>query len=317
MESNSKIYVAWHRWLVWSAIVRRLESLWYSNIIYRTHSELDLLDYNAVKEFFGKEKPEYVFLAAAKVWGIVSNNTYPAEHMYDNLQIQNNVVHCAYLNNVKKLILLGSSCIYPRECPQPIKEEYLLTWPLEKTNEPYAIAKIAWIKLCQSYNRQYWTNYISCMPTNLYGPNDNFDSVRSHVFPALIRKFHEAKVNNLPSVTLWGDGSPYREFLHVDDMADACIFMMNNFNPTVEQNEKWEIYLNVWTWEDLTIRELAEKIKKIIWYEWKIERDTSKPNWTPKKLLDVYKLKGLWWKYQISLDDGIKSTYEWFLENRL
>lgn len=315
MELNSKIYVAWHRWLVWSAIVRRLQSLWYSNIIYKTHSELDLLDYNVVKEFFEKEKPEYVFLAAAKVWGIVSNNTYPAEHIYDNLQIQNNVVHCAYLNNVKKLILLWSSCIYPRECPQPIKEEYLLTWPLEKTNEPYAIAKIAWIKLCQSYNRQYWTNYISCMPTNLYGPNDNFDPIRSHVFPALIRKFHEAKANNLPSVTLWWDGSPYREFLHVDDMADACIFMMNNFNPTAEQNEKWEIYLNVWTWEDLTIKELAEKMKKIIWYEWEIERDTSKPNWTPKKLLDVSKLSELWWKYQISLDEGIKGVYEWFLNN--
>lgn len=316
MELNSKIYVAWHRWLVWSALVRRLESLWYSNIIYRTHSELDLLDYNAVKEFFEREKPEYVFLAAAKVWGIVSNNTYPAEHIYDNLQIQNNVVHCSYLNNVKKLILLGSSCIYPRECLQPIKEEYLLTWPLEKTNEPYAIAKIAWIKLCQSYNRQYWTNYISCMPTNLYGPNDNFDPVRSHVFPALIKKFHEAKVNNLPSVTLWWDGSPYREFLHVDDMADACVFMMNNFNPTLEQNEKWEIYLNVWTWEDLTIRELAEKMKNIIWYEWEIERDTSKPNWTPKKLLNVSKLSGLWWRYQISLDDGIKSVYKWFLNNK-
>ena len=315
MELNSKIYVAWHGWLVWSAIVRRLQVLWYSNIIYRTHSELDLLDYNAVKEFFEKEKPEYVFLAAAKVWGIVSNNTYPAEHIYDNLQIQNNVVHCAYLNNVKKLILLGSSCIYPRDCPQPIKEEYLLTWPLEKTNEPYAIAKIAWIKLCQSYNRQYWTNYISCMPTNLYWPNDNFNPVRSHVFPALIRKFHEAKVNNLPSVILWWDGSPYREFLHVDDMADACIFMMNNFNHTAEQNEKWEIYLNVWTWEDLTIKELAEKMKKIIWYEWEIERDTSKPNWTPKKLLDVSKLSELWWEYQISLDEGIKSVYGWFLDN--
>ncbi len=317
MELNSKIYVAWHKWLVWSAIVRRLGSLWYSNIIYRTHSELDLLDYNAVKDFFEKEKPEYVFLAAAKVWGIVSNNTYPAEHIYDNLQIQNNVVHCAYLNQVKKLILLGSSCIYPRECPQPLKEDYLLTWPLEKTNEPYAIAKIAWIKLCQSYNRQYWTNYISCMPTNLYGPNDNFDPVRSHVFPALIRKFHEAKVNNLTSVTLWWDWSPYREFLHVDDMADACIFMINHFNPTPEQNEKWEIYMNIWTWEDLTIKELAEKMKKIIWYEWEIERDTSKPNWTPKKLLDVSKLSELWWKYQISLDEGIKSVYERFLDNNL
>ena len=316
MESNSKIYVAWHRWLVWSAIVRRLQSLWYSNIIYKTHSELDLLDYNAVKEFFEKEKPEYVFLAAAKVWGIVSNNTYPAEHIYDNLQIQNNVVHCSYLNNVKKLIFLGSSCIYPRECPQPIKEDYLLTWPLEKTNEPYAIAKIAWIKLCQSYNRQYWTNYISCMPTNLYGPNDNFDPIRSHVFPALIRKFYEAKVSNLPIVTLWWDWSPYREFLHVDDMADACIFMMNNYNPTAEQNEKWEIYLNVWTWEDLTIKELAEKMKEIIWYEWEIERDTSKPNWTPKKLLDVSKLSELWWKHQINLDKWIKSVYEWFLDNK-
>ena len=316
MELNSKIYVAWHRWLVWSAIVRRLHDLWYSNLILKTHSELDLLDYEAIKKFFEEEKPEYVFLAAARVWWIVSNNTYPAEHIYENLQIQNNVVHCAYLNNVKKLILLGSSCIYPRDCPQPIKEEYLLTWPLEKTNEPYAIAKIAWIKLCQSYNRQYWTNYISCMPTNLYWPNDNFDPVRSHVFPALIRKFHEAKVNNLSSVTLWWDGSPYREFLHVDDMADACIFMMNNFNPTLEQNEKWEIYMNIWTGEDLTIKELAEKMKNIIWYKWEILWDTSKPNWTPKKLLDVDKLKELWWKYQISLDEGIKGVYEWFLNNK-
>ena len=313
MELNDKIYVAWHKWLVGSAIVRRLQDLWYTNIVYRTHSELDLLDYNATKEYFEKEKPDYVILAAAKVGGIVSNNTYPAEHIYDNLQIQNNVVHCSYLSKVKKLLLLWSSCIYPRECPQPIKEEYLLTWPLEKTNEPYAIAKIAWIKLCQSYNRQYWTNYISCMPTNLYWPNDNFDPIRSHVFPALIRKFHEAKVNNLPNVTLWWDGSPYREFLHVDDMADACIFMMNHFNPTPEQNEKWEIYMNIWTWEDLTIKELAEKIKNIIWYEWEILRDSSKPNWTPKKLLNVDKLKELWWKYQINLDEGIKSTYEWFL----
>lgn len=316
MELNDKIFVAWHRWLVWSAIVRRLESLWYKNIITKSHSELDLMDYNTTKSFFETEKPDYAFLAAAKVWWIVSNNTYPAEHIFNNLQIQNNVVHSAYLSWVKKLLLLWSSCIYPRDCPQPIKEEYLLTWELEKTNEPYAIAKIAWIKLCQSYNRQYGTNFISCMPTNLYGPNDNFDPIRSHVFPAMIRKFHEAKVNNNPSVTLWWDWSVYREFLHVDDMADGCIFMMNNFNPTPEQNERWEIFLNIWTWEDLTIKELAEKIKNIVWYKWEIVWDSSKPKWTPRKLLNVDKLKALWWRYQISLDEGIRNVYEWFLNNK-
>lgn len=260
------------------------------------------MDENQVKEFFEKEKPEYVFLAAAKVGGIMANNDYPAQFIYENLQIQNNVIHNSYLSGVKKLLFLGSSCIYPKECPQPMKEEYLLTGPLEATNEPYALAKIAGIKMCQSYNRQYGTNFIACMPTNLYGPNDNFDLQTSHVFPAMIRKFHEAKKStsnsSFPSkeedvVVLWGDGSPYREFLHVDDMADACVFLMNTFNPSQEQNESGEIFLNIGTGKDLTIKELAELMKKIIGYEGKIVWDTSKPNGTARKLLNVEKLNHL------------------------
>ena len=315
MELNDKIFVAWHKWLVGSAIVTRLQHLWYTNIITKSHSELDLMDYNSSKDFFEHEKPDYVFLAAAKVGWIMSNQLYPADYIFNNLQIQNNVIHLSYLHKVKKLLFLWSSCIYPRKCPQPIKEEYLLTWELEKTNEPYAIAKISWIKLCQSYNRQYDTNFIACMPTNLYGPNDNFDPVRSHVMPGMIRKFHEAKIEKKSEVVLRWDWSPYREFLHVDDMADACIFMMNKFNPTAEQNEKWDIFMNIWTGKDLTIKELAEKIRNIIWYEWEIVWDISKPNWTPKKLLDVSKLNDLWWKYQIDLDEWIKSTYNWVLNS--
>lgn len=314
MNLNDKIFVAGHKWLVWSAIKRVLERKWYKNIVTKTHWELDLMDYRATKQFFEIEKPAYVFLAAAKVWGIMANSTCPADFIYQNLQIQNNVIHCSYLNWVKKLMLLWSNCIYPRECPQPIKEEYLLTWPLEPTNEPYAIAKIAWIKLCQSYNRQYGTNYIACMPINQYWPNDNFDLNSSHVFPAMIRKFHEAKINNFPNVTLWWDGSPYREFMHSEDTADAIVYLMNNFTPTQEQNEKWEIIFNIWTWSDLTIKELAEKMKRIIWYDGEIIWDTTKPNGTPRKILDVKKLEEVWWKPMISLEDWIKQTYDWFLK---
>ena len=315
MELNDKIYIAGHRWLVWSAIKRNLEKMWYKNLIIKTRDELDLMDAVETREFFENEKPDYVFLAAAKVGGIVSNQNYPAEYIYNNIQIQNNIIHNSYLSGVKKLIFLGSSCIYPKESKQPIKEEYLLSGKLESTNEPYAIAKIAWIKMCQSYNRQYGTNFIACMPTNLYGPNDNFDLENSHVFPAMIRKFHEAKVNNKSEVELWWDGSPYREFLHSDDAADAIIYLMNNFDPTKEQNEKWEIIFNIGTGVDLTIKELAEKIKKVVWYDWNIVWDTTKPNGTPRKLLSVDKLKNLWWEHKIWLEEGINKSYKWFLEN--
>lgn len=315
MEKNAKIYIAGHRGLVWSAIKRRLEKEGYTNITCKTHQELDLMDQVATKAFFEQEKPEYVFLAAAKVGGIMANQDYPADFIYENLQVQNNIIHQSYLSWVKKLIFLWSSCIYPKECPQPMKEEYLLTWPLETTNLPYAIAKIAGIKMCQSYNRQYGTNFISCMPTNLYGPNDNFDFNSSHVFPAMIRKFHEAKVNNIPEVVLWWDGSPYREFLHVDDVADAIVFLMDNFNPTKEQNEAGDIMFNIGTGIDITIKDLAESMKKIIGYEGRITWDTSKPNGTPRKLMDVSKINNIWWKHTISLEEWIKKTYERFLEN--
>jgi len=314
MEKNAKIYIAGHRGLVGSAIKRKLEKDGYVNIICKTHQELDLIDQEATKHFFETEKPEYVFLAWAKVGGIMANMTQPAEYIYNNLQIQNNVIHYAYLSWVKKLIFLGSSCIYPKECPQPMKEEYLLTWPLEETNLPYAIAKIAGIKMCQSYNRQYGTNFIVCMPTNLYGPNDNFDLDSSHVFPAMIRKFHEAKTNNMPNITLWGDGSPYREFLHVDDVADAIVFLMDNFNPNKEQNHTVDIMFNIGTGIDITIKDLANSMKNIIGYEGEIVWDTSKPNGTPKKLMDGNKLSSLGWKYKINLEQGINYTYKWFLE---
>lgn len=316
MDKVAKIYIAGHAGLVWSAIKRKLEEDGYTNIIYKTHQELDLIDQEATKHFFETEKPEYVFLAWAKVGGIMANMTQPAEHIYNNLQIQNNVIHYAHVSWVKKLIFLWSSCIYPKECPQPIKEEYLLTWPLEETNLPYAIAKIWGIKMCQSYNRQYGTNFISCMPTNLYGPNDNFDLNSSHVFPAMIRKFHEAKINNIPEVVLWWDGSPYREFLHVDDVAKAIIFLMNNFNPSQEQNEAGDIMFNIWTGADITIRDLAGIIKKIIGYDGTITWDKSKPNGTPRKLMNVDKLHNLWRSHTISLEDWIKETYEWFLKQQ-
>lgn len=315
MNINAKIYVAGHNGLVGSAIVRKLRELGYNNIIFRTSKQLDLTDGEQVKLFFEAEKPEYVFLAAAKVGGIMANNSYPADFIYQNLQIQNNVIHESYLNGVTKLLFLGSSCIYPKLCPQPMKEEYLLTGSLEPTNEPYAIAKIAGIKMCQSYNRQYGTNFIACMPTNLYGPNDNFDLNSSHVLPAMIRKFHEAKLNDT-TVTLWGDGSPMREFLYVDDMAEACIYMMKNFTPTKEQNESGDIFMNIWTGTDVTIRELAETVQKVVGFEWEVIWDTEKPNGTPRKLQDVSKLSSLWWDYTVELKEGIEKSYKWYLNNK-
>ena len=309
MEKSSKIYLAGHRGLVGSAISRKLRAEGYNNLVLKTKDELDLMDQSAVALFFKKTKPEYVFLAAAKVGGILANNTYPAQFIYENLQIQNNIIHQSYLNGVKKLLFLGSSCIYPRECPQPIKEEYLLTGPLEPTNEPYALAKIAGLKMCQSYNRQYGTNFISVMPTNLYGPNDNFDLDDSHVLPALIRKFHEGKINSSPTVVVWGTGSPKREFLHIDDLADACVFLMNNYNDS-------EI-INIGTGVDITIKKLAELIKNIIDYKGEINWDTTKLDGTPRKLLDVSKVESLGWRHKIGLETGIKMTYEWYLKNKV
>jgi GDP-L-fucose synthase len=307
MQKNSRIYIPGHTGLVGSALKRNLEGQGYENLICKTKEELDLMDEKTVEEFFGEEKPEYVFLAAAKVGGIKANNDYPADFIYQNLKIQNNIIHNAYKSGVKKLLFLGSSCIYPRECPQPIKEEYLLTGPLEQTNEPYAIAKIAGIKMCQAYNRQYGTKFISVMPTNLYGPNDNFDPETSHVLPALIRRFHEAKENNQKQVVIWGTGKPKREFLYVDDLADACIFLMNNY-----QNSE---IVNIGTGEDLSIKELAEKIKKITGFQGGITHDTTKPDGTPRKLLDVSKLHNLGWQHKTDLEEGIKKTYNWFRRN--
>lgn len=314
MEKTSKIYIAGHRGLVGSALVRNLEKEWFSNIIFRTHAELDLLDRDAVEDFFQTEKPEYVFLAAAKVGGIVANNTYPVDFLQDNLRIQMNVIESAYKSWVKKLLFLGSSCIYPKLAPQPIKEEYLLTGLLEPTNDAYALAKITGIKLCQSYNRQYGTEYIACMPTNLYGPYDNFDLEKSHVMPAMIRKFHEAKVNNLPSVTLWGDGTPFREFLYSDDMARGCIHLMQNFTPTKEQNEQWDIFFNLGTGKDIAIKELAWMIQKIVGFEGEVIWDITRPNGTPRKLLDVNRIESTGWRYIVELEDGIRMAYEWFLK---
>lgn len=308
MNNNSKIYIAGHQGLVGSAIKRKLEKAGYTNLVYRTFAELDLRNQQAVEEFFATEKPEYVFLAAAKVGGIHANNTYPAEFIYDNLVIETNIIHSSYRSGVKKLLFLGSSCIYPKFAPQPMKEEHLLTGELEPTNEPYAIAKIAGIKMCQAYNRQYGTNYISVMPTNLYGPNDNFDLVTSHVLPALIRKFHEAKIENRPEVVIWGTGSPRREFLYVDDLADACVYLMERYG-----KKEVEPFVNIGTGQDLTIRELAETIKDIVGFTGKLCFDTSKPDGTPQKLLDVSKLDLLGWQAKTGLKQGIKQTYDWFL----
>lgn len=304
MDHNATIYVAGHNGLVGSALVRLLQEQGYTNIITRSRHDLDLLDAEKVQQFFDEEKPEYVFLAAAKVGGIVANNTYPAEFLFQNLTIELNVINAAYKAGVKKLLFLGSSCIYPRDCPQPICEEYLLTGPLEQTNEWYAIAKIAGLKLCQAYNKQYGTRFISCMPTNLYGPNDNFNLQNSHVLPALLSKMYTAQQEQRPEVVVWGTGSPRREFLFVDDLADACIFLMNNYDG--------DLPINVGTGKDCTIKELALLIKEIVGYEGQLIFDTTKPDGTPQKLLNVDRLHNLGWHAQTSLKRGIQKTFDWY-----
>jgi len=312
MNKDSKIYVAGHRGMVGSAIVRCLRSDGYQDLVTRTRSELDLTDQSAVNEFFLYEEPEYVFLAAAKVGGIGANNTYPAEFIYENLIVEANVVHAAYKNNVRRLLFLGSSCIYPRMAEQPMAESALLSGTLEPTNEPYAVAKIAGIKLCESYNRQYGTDYRSVMPTNLYGQGDNFDSENSHVIPALIRKFHEAKKSNSPEVIIWGSGSPKREFLHVDDMAEACLHVMLIDKSEYEGHvDPMVSHINVGTGVDITIRELAETIGGVVGYNGELKFDVSKPDGPPRKLLDVSKLESLGWKAKIPMADGLKQTYDW------
>lgn len=309
MQKNSKIYIAGHNGLVGSAIHRALSKQGYTNLLTRNHAELDLTDQAAVKKIFQTEKPEYVFLAAAKVGGILANDTYPAEFIYENLAMQNNVIHEAYKHKVKKLLFLGSSCVYPKNCPQPIKEEYLLTGPLEETNEAYAIAKIAGIIQCQSYDRQYGTNFISVMPTNTYGPNDNFDLEIAHMLPALIRKFHEAKLNNSKQVVVWGTGRPMREGMHVDDLADACLFLMNNYNRS-------EI-INIGTGQDMSVKDIAGLIKDLTGYSGEIAWDTSKPDGMLKKQLDVSKIHALGWKHTFSLAEGLKGFYEWFKNHEI
>ncbi|WP_298740361.1 GDP-L-fucose synthase [uncultured Chitinophaga sp.] len=302
MQQHQKIYVAGHRGMVGSAIMRKLQREGFNNIVTRTSSELDLRDQYAVAAFFSEEKPDYVFLAAAKVGGIVANNTYRAEFLYDNLMIQSNVIHQSYVKGVQKLMFLGSSCIYPKLAPQPLKEEYLLTGLLEPTNEPYAIAKIAGIKMCDAYRDQYGCNFISVMPTNLYGPNDNYDLQHSHVLPALLRKFHEAKETGAPEVVIWGTGSPKREFLHADDMAAACFFLMQHYNEPG--------LINIGVGEDISIADLARLIQQIVGYNGNLAFDTSKPDGTPRKLMDVSRLHELGWKAQISLEDGIREVYK-------
>ena len=307
MEKNSRIYVAGHRGLVGSAIVRNLEANGFTNIITRTHAELDLTNQADVRKFFEEERPEYVFLAAAKVGGIHANNTYPADFIYDNLMIQNNVIKAAHDFKVTKLLFLGSTCIYPKMAPQPIKEEYLLTGALEETNEAYAVAKIAGLEMCKFFKRQYGDNFISCMPTNLYGPNDNFDLKNSHVLPALIRKFHEAKVNGSDVVEVWGTGTPLREFIYVDDMAAACVFLMENYDG--------EQHVNIGTGEEVSIRQLAETIKEVVGFEGELVFNTDMPDGTPRKLTTVDKLHELGFMHKVSLNEGIRMAYEWFLEN--
>lgn len=306
MQKNSKIYIAGHRGLVGSALVRALEAEGYTNLITRRHGELDLLDQRAVAGFFAAEEPEYVFLSAAKVGGIGANSTYPAEFIYENLMIAVNIIHQAYLHGVKKLLFLGSSCIYPKLAAQPIKEESLLTGPLEETNDAYAMAKITGIKMCEAYNRQYGTKFISVMPTNLYGMNDNFNLETSHVFPALIRKFHEAKLSGARSVTIWGTGTPVREFLFVDDLADACLYLMNTYEGSK--------IVNIGTGVGVTIRELAEKIAAVVGYEGELVFDRTKPDGTPVKINDVSYLASLGWTAKVSLEEGIRRTYRWYRE---
>lgn len=346
MNKNSKIYIAGHRGLVGSAIVKNLQEKGYTNLIYRTHKELDLLNQTDVASFFETEKPEYVILAAAKVGGIVANNTYRADFIYENLQIQNNVIHQSYLHNVTKLLFLGSTCIYPKNAPQPMKEDSLLTSELEYTNEPYAIAKIAGIKMCESYNLQYGTNFISVMPTNLYGPNDNFDLETSHVLPALLRKMHEAKINNTPQVEIWGSGKPRREFLYSEDMADACVFILENrdFEDIIKEDLALQgelssaqerdhlggnadipvakakvgyrnTHINIGTGIDISINELALTIKNIVGYNGELYFNDNKPDGTMIKLTNSSKLHNLGWKHKVELEDGIRTIYEWYLAN--
>lgn len=307
MDKNSKIYVAGHKGMVGSAIVRELQKQGYSNIVTRTHKELDLTDQKDVKDFFASERPEYVFLAAAKVGGIIANQTAPADFMYDNMMLEMNVINAAWKSGCKKLEFLGSSCIYPRMAPQPMKESCLLTSELEKTNEAYALAKISGLKYCEYLNRQYGTDYISVMPTNLYGPNDNYHPEHSHVLPALIRRFHEAKVSGADSVTCWGDGSPLREFLYVDDLANLCVFLMNNYSESET--------VNAGTGKELTIKELTKLVASIVGYKGRIVWDTTRPNGTPRKLLDVSKATKLGWTYKTDLADGIRMAYEDFLNS--
>lgn len=302
MQKDSKVFIAGHRGMVGSAILRKLQEEGYTNLVYNSSKELDLRNTEAVAAFFAEEKPEYVFLAAAKVGGILANNTYRAEFLYDNLMIQNNVIHQAYVHQVKKLLFLGSSCIYPKMAPQPMREDALLTGLLEPTNEPYAIAKIAGIKMCDAYRDQYGCNFISAMPTNLYGPNDNYDLKNSHVLPALLRKFHEAKENNVAQVEVWGSGSPLREFLHVDDLAAACLFLMENYNESG--------HLNVGSGSEISIKELALTIKDIVGYEGELVWDSSKPDGTPRKLMDNSRINNIGWQPKIALRDGIRNVYE-------
>jgi GDP-L-fucose synthase len=304
MDKNARIYIAGHNGMVGSAIVRKLEAEGFSNLVVRRSAQLDLRDQSAVQKFFHNEQPEYVFLAAAKVGGIYANNTYRAEFLYDNLLMEANIIHNSYSYGVKKLLFLGSSCIYPKLAPQPLKEESLLSGFLESTNEPYAIAKIAGIKLCESYRDQYNCNFISAMPTNLYGPNDNYDLANSHVLPALLRKFHEGKINNTPKVQVWGSGTPLREFMHVDDMADACFFIMEQYDE--------KMFINVGSGEELSIKSLAELIKEIVGYKGEIEWDHSKPDGTPRKLMDSGRLHEMGWKCKISLREGIENEYKKF-----
>jgi GDP-L-fucose synthase len=308
IERGAKVYVAGHNGMVGSAIVRRLKRDYFTNIIERSSSEVDLRDQRQVRRLFDETTPDYVFLAAAKVGGIMANSTYPAQFIYDNLMIEANVINAAHEHGVKKLLFLGSSCIYPKMAPQPIKEEYLLTGPLEETNEAYAVAKIAGIELCKFYRRQYGRDFISAMPTNLYGPNDNFDLQSSHVLPALMRKIHEAKVQGAEEVVIWGTGEPRREFLHVDDLADACLFLMDRYSE--------EMHINVGTGEDVKIIELAQMIADVVEFKGRITKDVTKPDGTPRKLLDVGRLNELGWRYSMSLEEGVGKTYQWFLEEQ-
>ncbi len=317
-SNEAPIYVAGHRGLVGSALVRRLQASGYRNLILRTHRELDLTDQVAVRNFFQQHKPEYVLLAAAKVGGILANDTYPAEFIHENLAIQTSVIHEAWRSGVKRLLFLGSSCIYPRDCPQPIREEYLLTGPLEKTNRAYALAKIAGVEMCRAYNQQYGTRYLAVMPTNLYGPGDNFDLQNSHVLPALIRKVHEAKLSGAPTVTVWGTGNPRREFLHSDDMADACLFLLNlpdeRYASLLTPHASPPL-INIGCGQDVTIRELAETVQRIVGFQGSLMFDTSKPDGTLRKLLDVSRLSALGWKPNIVLTEGIDQAYRWYLEH--